>query len=458
MSDLPDEIRTWIEASTDATITEARRQPGGARKEAWFVDVDGADGPRGLFLRYDRTDPDRTGDPWTIQREGEVYLALQDTDVRVPRVIGVHPTAQAMLSERVTGGTWFSQIVDPAEQLSTAQDFMTQLAALHALDATALDLPSFPKATTIRDLVHHELDEMEGIIAHRGGPVDPRLQFSLRWLRANIPDYEGPVSLIQGDTGPGNFMYTDGKVVAVVDWELAHLGDPMDDIAWLSLRTTQEPFTTFPDRLREYEELTGTTIDERRVRYYQVMAETKILVMGHQPRSSSGDGPRPAPPAEAGNLLIYGMLHRRLWFEAIAAFVGLEYDPIEVAPDDERTDVDVLYQGVLDELRDVIVPALSDPMALRRGKGMARIVKYLRESARTAAFYEADELEDLTKALGHRPATVQAGRQEIDERARTGEIADLDYLRYAWRRTSRDNEVTRSASGALADRHWPELR
>ena len=65
---------------------------------------------------------------------------------------------------------------------------------------------------------------------------------------------------MQGDTGPGNFMYQDGKVTAVVDWELAHLGDPMDDIAWLSLRTVQDTFTHFPDRLREYESLTAGQI------------------------------------------------------------------------------------------------------------------------------------------------------------------------------------------------------
>jgi hypothetical protein len=112
---------------------------------------------------------------------------------------------------------------------------------------------------------------------------------------------------------------------------------------------------------------------------------------------------------------------------------------------------------VLDELRDVIVPDLTDPMAIRRGKGMARVVKYLRESARTSAFYEAAELEDLAKALGHPPMTLADGRREIDERARSGEIADLAYLRYAWRRASRDNEVARGASGALADRHWPDL-
>ena len=57
-------------------------------------------------------------------------------------------------------------------------------------------------------------------------------------------------------------MYDDGRVTAVVDWELSHWGDPMDDIAWLSLRTVQDTFTYLPDRLAEYSELSGHAIDE----------------------------------------------------------------------------------------------------------------------------------------------------------------------------------------------------
>ncbi len=64
----------------------------------------------------------------------------------------------------------------------------------------------------------------------------------------------------------------------------------MDDIAWLSLRATQEPFTDFPTRLHEYEELSGNRIDEARVHYYQVMAETKLQVMAHRP-PSGGEAP-----------------------------------------------------------------------------------------------------------------------------------------------------------------------
>ena len=372
---LPDDLVSWMEEIGGGRVVVADRMPGGARKEAWFIDLEMADGTvASCFLRYDRSDPERTKDPWTLHREATVYLALQDGPVPVPRVLGVHPVHQAMLSERVEGGNWFSRITDRAEQEATARDFMTKLAALHSLDAAGLDLPAFPTVTTVAGAVVAELDEWERLLAARGGTPDPALLFSLRWLRDHIPPYDGPPVLVQGDTGPGNFMYLGGRVTAVVDWELAHLGDPMDDIAWLSLRATQEPFTDFPTRLREYEALSGNVIDEDRVRYYQVMAETKLQVMSHRgPRADDDEadsgGGRDGGGNDVGNGFIYQVLHRRLWLEALAAANGLELVPAEKPQARDPRDSDWMYDAVLTQLRDVIVPRTTDPLAQARGKG-----------------------------------------------------------------------------------------
>jgi aminoglycoside phosphotransferase (APT) family kinase protein len=455
---LPADLVAWIEEIAGAPVVHVDRQPGGARKEAWFVDVGDGGGVRELFLRYDRSDPRRTGDPWTLHREASVYRALQDTDVPVAEVLAVHPARQAMLSVRLHGQNWFSRIADAGEQESTAKHFMEKLAALHRIDPHDLDLPHFPPPTSIPDLVRHELDEWDRVIEFRGGEPDPQLAFALGWLRRNIPDVDGPVVLVQGDTGPGNFMYADGKVVAIVDWELAHLGDPMDDIAWLSLRATQEPFTDFPARLREYEELSGHAIDERRVHYYRVMAETKLLVMGHRPADAARYANVEGGGGDVGNGLIYGMLHRRLWFEAIAAFLDFDLTPAEIPPRREPADHDWLYDALLDQLREVVVPRITDPLALQRTKGFARIIKYLRAVSDHRPFYESCELDDIAKLLDSRPTSLTTGRTAVAEAVRAGRVSDLDYLGYAWRRTARENELTRASSGALADRHWPDLR
>ncbi|HVX16533.1 MAG TPA: phosphotransferase family protein [Acidimicrobiales bacterium] len=459
MASLPADLVSWMEDLAGGALVDSRRQPGGARKEAWFVDFEAPTGERReLFLRYDRSAPNPHADPWTLHRESEVYLALQDTEVIVPPVLGVHGEHQAMLSERLeSDGNWFSRIADPDVALRTAQHFMEQLAALHRTDVRRLSLPGFPAPTTIPAMVRWELDEWERIIDARGGDPDPQLEFAMRWLRANIPDVDGPVVLVQGDTGPGNFMYRDGRVVAVVDWELAHLGDPMDDIAWLALRSTQDPFPDFPARLREYEALVGWEVDDERVRYYQVVAETKLLVMGHSPRRANRYVEVEGGGMDVGNGLIYGVLHRRLWFEAIAALLGLDLDAPPLAPDVDD-DHDWLYQALLHQLREVVVPKIADPLAQQRAKGLARIVKHLREVNLHGQFYEQGELDDLAGALGAPPADVASGREALRVAARGGKVSDAAYLQVLWRRVARDEELLRSASGALADRHWPPLR
>jgi aminoglycoside phosphotransferase (APT) family kinase protein len=456
---LPDDVVAWIGEVTGGRLAHADRIPGGGRKEGWFVDIDrGAGQVDELYLRLDRSDPASTGDPWTVRREATIYRALEDTAVPVPRVQAMHPTLEAMLSERVGGRNWFSRIADPEEALATARDFIGHLAALHRVDPAGLDLPGFPPVATIPDHVRHELDEWEALIEHRGGDPDPALRFTLDWLRRNIPDHDGPVVLVQGDTGPGNFMYEGGHVTAIVDWELAHLGDPMDDIAWLSLRSVQEPFTHLPDRLREYEELSGHEVDDDRVHYYRVMAEAKLLVMGHgrdRDRSRAGGE---GGGGDVGNGLIYGMLHRRLWLEAMAQVVGIEPPPALAPPERSPAGHAWLYGAMLGQLREVIVPRIDDPLASQRAKGLARIVKYLAAIDRDGAWYAAREMDELTELLGERPATLEAGRAAEGAAARSGAIGDLDHFRYLWRRVAVDDALMREASGALADRHWPPLR
>lgn len=462
---LPDDLLAWAEKMAEASLTGGRRLPGGGRKEAWALDFERPDGaPLQLFLRYDRSGPARTADPWTLHREASVFLALQGTGVIVPKVLGVHPEHQAMLSELVVGDAWFSRIADPDEAVRTARHFMEQLAALHTLDVGGLDLPYFPAPTTIPEMVAWELDEWDRIIDQRGGEPDPLLAFALGWLRRNVPDVDAPVVLVQGDTGPGNFIYAGGRVRAVVDWELAHLGDPMDDIAWLTLRCTQTPFPDLPARLREYEALVGWEVDDARVRYYQVAAETKLLVMGHRPaggdRPTGGERPVAAAGggADIGNGLIYAMLHRRLWFEAIAAFLGLQLDEPAPPPPAPAGEHAWLYDAVLSQLREVIVPGITDPLAQTRAKGIARVVKHLRDVDRHGAYFAADELADIAALLGEAPGALPEARRALSDAARAGRVDDCDYLQALWRRAARDNELLRSASGALADRHWPPLR
>lgn len=454
---LPTHILDWVEEATDHTVLGTRRVPGGASREAWFIDTrdsTGSDHP--LFLRYSRERPSTTGPFLPLRTEAEVFLALRDTNVAVPRILAVHPEQDAILSERVPGETWFHRIHNPHEQIRVAKDFIRNLSALHQLNPQELDLPSFKPVKSPRA---HALDEI-ALMRQRArapdGSIDPLLTLCLHWLETNVPDYEGPTVLVQGDTGPGNFMYHNGRVTAVVDWELAHLGDPMDDIAWLSLRTVQHTFTDFPERLAEYQALSGHLIDAERIWYYRLFAEVRLATLSPSTQELS-TLPRPAEAEQdVGNLFIYRILHQRLLLEALAKLIGLELPPPALPDADTTTTHTPLYDTCLNSLRS-LVPQIEDALATRWAKGAARILKYLKEVDRHGAWLQESERQDVSQLLGYYPHSLAQGRQELDQALNTGSVSPQAYISYRWRRLLRNDFLMREASGALRSRTWPPI-
>ena len=457
---LPDDVISWIEEVAGQPVTGANRIPGGATREGWFIDVAGpGGGTRALFLRYSPVPmPDRCAFH-RLETEAAVMKALGGTGVAVPTILGVHPSREAVLSERVPGNTWFYRIKDPDEQVRVAQDFMRNLATVHRLDPRELGIEALGPVKSARE---HALERIEGI-RRRGtsprGEMDPVLRLSADWLERNVPEYDGPVVLVQGDTGPGNFLYENGRVTAVLDWELSHWGDPMDDIAWVSLRTVQDTFTHLPDRLAEYAALSGHEIDERRVWYYRLFAESTMVTL------YPNEGPDSRRPGEEdddnvardiGNGIIYRQLHRRLWLEALGAVMGLELEPPTTPEPTELSEWHHLYATTLGSLR-TIVPRIEDPLAAQWTKGVARVVKYLQDLDASGRDFAELEREEIGALLGRRPGRLDDARAELAAAVRAGKVTDEDYVRYLWHKVLRDDHLMRHASGALHERTWPPL-
>jgi aminoglycoside phosphotransferase (APT) family kinase protein len=454
---LPGDVLAWIEEVTGAAVAAADRIPGGSTREGWYVDVGDAGERRPLFLRYSPIPMPERSAFHHLATEAAVMKGLAGTGMAVPAILGVHPNREAVLSERVPGDTWFYRITDPEEQVRVAQDFIRNLATQHRLDPRELGIAELGPIKSRRE---HALERIEGI-RWRGtapdGSMDPLLRLSCDWLERNVPDDDGPTVLVQGDTGPGNFLYQDGRVTAVVDWELAHWGDPMDDVAWLSLRTVQDTFTHLPHRLAEYAALSGHAIDEHRVWYYRLFAESTMATL------YPNNGPDSRRPTEEddenvtwdiGNGIIYRQLHRRLWLESLAAVMGLELDPPSLPEPDDVSEWHRNYALVLGSLR-TIVPRISDPLAKQWTKGVARMVKYLEDLDASGRQFAELEREEIGSLLGRVPDDLAEGRSALAYAAQAGKVNDEDYVTYLWHRVSRDDHLMRHASGALHDRTWP---
>ena len=325
---LPDDLVTWIEQVAGGRLARADRQPGGARKEAWFVDVTRPDGTvDDLFLRYDRSDPTRTGDPWTLRPRGHgLRRAAGDRRAGPAGACCASRAGSDADRPRVDGRNWFSQIVDAEERTRTAQDFITHLAALHRLDPAAARPPRVSRADRPSRTSSATSSTSWTVSSRSAGarPI-PRSRLALDWLRPNVPDYDGPPVLVQGDTGPGNFMYADGRVRR--DRRLGartpRRPDGRHRVA-VAPGDAGAVHATFRSGCASTRTARGTRSTTARVHYYRVMAETKLQVMSAPgrcapPRPGGGGG-----GVDTGSRLIYGVLHRRLWLEALARGVGID--------------------------------------------------------------------------------------------------------------------------------------
>lgn len=452
---LDDALVTWIREVTGAVGVQAERRSGGASRAGYAVDAVHADGrTEQLWLRMDTGFGPQSGGHYSVRREGAVYRALASTPVRVARLRAIHPTLDAFLAERLTGRNWFAQITDPAEQESTARDFMAQLAAVHALDPRALGIEELGAPGTIAAHVLEELAIWEAQY-REGGATEPTISLAFAWLRGNLPpDGDWPVVLVQGDTGPGNFLYADGRVVAVMDWEMAHWGDLHDDFGWLCVRDAQERFTHLPDRFRDYVAAGGRPLDPDRLRYFRVLAQTRCAVgtrRGLLMRDARG---------EIANHLIFSTMHLRLLADALAEATGASTARVPPPATASAPSADAwLLDIALDDLRDVIVPALGAGFAQQRAKGLARLLKYVRRADELRAWAEDAERADLATLLGDAAASAprEDRRAALCRAIEEGGLALDDAIAFCIRDTGRAIEVARDAMGALADRTYSPI-
>ena len=469
MRELEPAITSWIDEVTGGRVTGVQLVTAGGRL-GYAVDVDRGGETAELFLQRGRAGLSAFGSFLDLEREAEVLRALHPLGVPVPRVWAADNGRNALLVDRMPGRGWFQMPRDLDEARAIARDFVGHLARWHRTPARELDLPGFAPIRTIAD--HQRLQVADIRTAFetqdRAEPIDALAWLMLDILENRMPDHDGEPVLLQGDTGPGNILYADGRVTAVIDWELAHVGDPMDDIAWLSWRATQHGFPEFPDRMREYEAASGHTVSAERVAYYQVNAVARLgplfgtADMGRHGDHGAAGSMRPGGADAAidrnadGSWVVMSMLHRRMRLQAIADAIGLELPARGIAHESEPMQHAVLFDVVLGQLRS-IVERTDDRAVSAEAKGAARNVKYLKELDRNGRHFAARELDDIGELLGSPQKELTDARAELAAAAREGMVATDDYLLYHWRRMAHDDHLLRTASGALYDRTWPSV-
>ncbi len=294
-----------------------------------------AGGTQNLLLRFRRGDRDyvlrrppvhkRSNSDETMRRESRILAALEGTDVPHPDLIAAEPDeavlgASFYLMEAVEGfipgaGLPSLHAGDPAVRRAMGISFVDAASALGAIDHREIGLEGFgrPDGYLERQVPRWmaQLDSFSKLDGY-SGPEIPHLAEISRWLEDNRPKSFEP-GILHGDFHLGNVMFRNDSpdVAAVVDWELATVGDPLVDLGLIiamwpesdgqSALISIEPWKGFPavdelvDRYRA-----NTSRDMSMIEWYGVLAcfKTGIILEGTNARAKAG-----LASAEIGDML-----------------------------------------------------------------------------------------------------------------------------------------------------------
>ncbi len=198
------------------------RLSGGANMESWYF----AAGSAACVLRRAPSAELMAGRALDHHGEAEVIRAARAAGVLAPEVlVELEPDdgiGSGYVMRAITGTSAPATILDEADGEALVRDIARELAAVHRTDCTGLPVPAMDTAAALAELKARFLDY---------GGDRPILALAVRWLEANLPT-PVPPKLVHGDLRMGNLMAENGRLTGVLDWELAHLGDPHEDLAY----------------------------------------------------------------------------------------------------------------------------------------------------------------------------------------------------------------------------------
>lgn len=451
---LPERLVSWIEETMAGAITRVIPRAGGGAVRSGaeiFLNINGDE--LHAFLAYDGGSRLFTGVRDKYLREASLLRAIEDTDIRAPRLLASDPDQRAHLFEFVTGEDRFIKIQDPDQALAIATEFVGELVKLHQLDASQVALEGFGELKPTHQYIEARLDEMEAEHVE-AGPPDPFITAGLQWLGRNIPQYEGPTVIVHGDAGPGNFLFDDTGINTVLDWELAHYGDPLEDFAWMSIRSIIQAWVPFPPLLKAYEEQSGIKVDLNRIRFYRIYTLIGMMIGSHrryfqQPESL-------ADQRGLGNGLMFTMVHRRAYVHGLADAMGIDLADV-VLPEGQPSGMEPYIASLLGQLRDTISARTDDQVIIETAKDMARVLKYLDRRAQLAESFDKDELDDLGQVMNSQPESLPIARSQLVDLIEKDALSNEVLIGILWRRVSRETAMMQTAMGALSERLFPPL-
>jgi aminoglycoside phosphotransferase (APT) family kinase protein len=256
---------------------------------ATWRDHDGRLDRRDLILRLG--DPRGMLAPYTAACEFAALRALATSSLPVPEALWWSDTddemgAPFLVLSKLAGEApdpWTAQFGE-ADRSAIGAQFIGLLAALHDFEWQGTEAASLPGPRSMNQAAECAIASWEERFRRFATAPWPTLERALIWLRSSPPPARR-ISLVHGDYRIGNFLIAAGRISAILDWELAHRGDPYEDLGWLCLKAFRgrSPFmshlVTRETLLARHSMLTGIPPDAQALHYWEAFGGFKLSII-----------------------------------------------------------------------------------------------------------------------------------------------------------------------------------
>lgn len=263
----------------EARVRSIKRLPGGRSKITSMIELEpGSKLPQSLVMRQDTVC--RVGK--SVVDEYPLLCGLWDRGIPVPQPFLLQPQVSAVgqpfiILSRVAGENvgdlWGTTKVAPGVGESMAR----ALAQIHQLDPDDLTVPNAIRGLSPRDTMLELMRQYQTDVDNQRFGRSPMGALGFLWLRENLDRGVARRGLVHGDVGFHNMLFEGSEVSAILDWELAHVGDPAIDLAYC--KESVEQVMEWSDFIRIYERSGGHKVTPFQIKYFTVWRAVRNIVL-----------------------------------------------------------------------------------------------------------------------------------------------------------------------------------
>jgi aminoglycoside phosphotransferase (APT) family kinase protein len=278
----------------DVAVSGIARIAGGASRETWRFDArwreNGSAVERGFIIRRDPPASLLSGNN---ELEFELYSVLGGSGIPVPPVYWIERDGSALerpffVMGRVPGATDARALVTSPEWADVRPRITRQKAEILAgIHAFGIDqLKTLERPPSAEAAAAHEVDRWERVMREDTLEPQPVLELAFHWLKRHLPPPPQRLTIVHGDYRTGNFLYDQSGITGILDWEMAHAGDPVEDLGWVVIKSWRWAgddrvggLCTRDEFIRLYEEAGGVKVDRDALKFWEVFSNVRFATL-----------------------------------------------------------------------------------------------------------------------------------------------------------------------------------